>query len=123
MRELYPWGNREPSARLANFAAGSKHGSTTRVHAHPEGASPYGLLDMAGNVWEWTSTAYAAYPVRAGDGREDPRGGAPRVLRGGSFASMTSRFVRCGREAGATRAAVPPTSAFVLPETWGRSRE
>ena len=71
----------------ANFGGGSKHGSTTAVGAHPAGASPYGLLDMAGNVWEWVSSAYAPYPYDADDGREDPAIGEPRVLRGGSFAS------------------------------------
>jgi len=92
---LYPWGEREPDRTLLNFAGGSKHGTTSPVGSYPEGAGPYGLLDTAGNVWEWVSTAYAAYPYRAGDGREDPAAGAPRVLRGGSYASMSSSYVRC----------------------------
>ena len=92
---LYPWGESEPDGSRANLAGGSKLGSTTVVTEHPRGASPYGALDMAGNVWEWVSTAYAPYPYRASDGREDPAAGAPRVLRGGSFASMRSSFVRC----------------------------
>jgi formylglycine-generating enzyme required for sulfatase activity len=92
---LYPWGRSEPDGSRANLAGGSKLGSTTAVNGYPDGASPYGLLDMAGNVWEWVSTAYALYPYRPDDGREDPGGGAPRVLRGGSFASMRSAFVRC----------------------------
>ena len=79
----------------ATFGGGAKHGRTTAVGAHADGASPYGLLDMAGNVWEWVSSAYAPYPYRADDGREDPSTGAPRVLRGGSFASATSRNLRC----------------------------
>jgi formylglycine-generating enzyme required for sulfatase activity len=44
----------------------------------------WGFFDMLGNVWEWTSTAYASYPYRD-DGREDPAGSNPRVVRGGAF--------------------------------------
>jgi formylglycine-generating enzyme required for sulfatase activity len=103
---IYPWGERIPEApdlvlnqhkdpALAAFGAGSKRGTTTVVGVFPDGSSPYGLLDMAGNVWEWVSTAYAPYPYRSGDGREDPSTGEPRVLRGGSFASTSPRFIRC----------------------------
>ena len=74
----YPWGDEEEESR-AVVARGLK-GSTSAVGSHPTGASPYGLLDMAGNVWEWTSTEY-------------PPG--ERVLRGGSFASPALAWARC----------------------------
>ena len=71
-------------------------GDTTRVGSYsPDGDSPYGAADMAGNVWEWTSSQYKDYPYNANDGQEDLTDySAPRVLRGGSFADETSD-VRC----------------------------
>jgi hypothetical protein len=50
----YPWGNQPPDATRANFnVPQSDARTTTPVGRYPAGASPYGLLDMAGNVWEW----------------------------------------------------------------------
>jgi formylglycine-generating enzyme required for sulfatase activity len=91
---IYPWGD-EPEPRRAAVGAGPKRGATSPVGAHPEGASPYGLLGMAGNVWEWVSTGYGPYPYDPGDGREDPAGVPERVLRGGSFMSADLRSARC----------------------------
>ncbi len=53
---LYPWGS-SPDPTRANVRE-SGIGSTTPVGMYPEGASPYGLMDCAGNVWEWTTTPY-----------------------------------------------------------------
>jgi serine/threonine-protein kinase len=47
----YPWGRSEPDAKKAHY--GNKDGGTMPVGSFPQGASPYGALDMAGNVWEW----------------------------------------------------------------------
>ncbi|MFI5822835.1 formylglycine-generating enzyme family protein [Streptomyces rishiriensis] len=66
----YPWGEEEPTPRLANLRGGP--GLLTPVGAYPDGATPDGLLDMAGNVWEWTSSA------TLGNGF---------VIRGASYAS------------------------------------
>lgn len=77
----YPWGNQAPDTRQARFGAGWH--DTAPVDAHPAGASPYGVLDMAGNAWEWVSSAFRPYPYRADDGREDPAPGPVRSTRGG----------------------------------------
>jgi formylglycine-generating enzyme required for sulfatase activity len=94
---LFPWGDEPFDEGRAHALQGHKHGSTAPVGAAPRGASPYGLLDMAGNVWEWVSSAYRSYPYDAADGREDAGSDESRVLRGGSYASLTPDHVRCAR--------------------------
>jgi iron(II)-dependent oxidoreductase len=56
----FAWGDEEPRPEHGNF--GSRVGRVTPVGAFPEGASPSGCMDMAGNVWEWTATEFNAYP-------------------------------------------------------------
>lgn len=89
---IYPWGN-EWDAKRCNSGEEDK-GGTTPVGAYPEGASPYGLLDVAGNVWQWTRTLNKPYPYDPGDGREDPEASGPRAMRGGSWYN-DQWFVRC----------------------------
>jgi formylglycine-generating enzyme required for sulfatase activity len=88
----YPWG-KGADPNKANYDD-SKIGGTSPVGCFPNGQSPYGCLDMAGNAWEWTSTLYRPYPYRADDGREDPDSRNSRILRGGSWFNDRDR-VRC----------------------------
>jgi formylglycine-generating enzyme required for sulfatase activity len=91
---LYPWGNGAPDAQKANY-----HGNvdtTTQVGSYsPQGDSPNGLADMAGNVWEWTSSLFMRYPYSAVDGREDMEATGRRVMRGGAFYWGDEKSVRC----------------------------
>ena len=80
----YLWGETEPSADLLNFSRNV--GDTMPVGNYPNGVSPYGAYDMAGNVWEWVSSLYKPYPYDANDGREDVSIES-RVLRGSSWNS------------------------------------
>ena len=86
----YPWGNTVPSAAHARF--GSGFNQTAPAGSHPAGASPYGVLDMAGNVWHWVSSAYRPYPYRPDDGREDPGPGSVRGTRGGGHDSPANEL-------------------------------
>jgi formylglycine-generating enzyme required for sulfatase activity len=82
---LYPWGNEEPNPSLLNFDGNI--GDTTRVGSYPAGASPYGALDMAGNVWEWVQDWYDAEYYRDSPKRNPtgPENGLFFIERGGSF--------------------------------------
>jgi formylglycine-generating enzyme required for sulfatase activity/class 3 adenylate cyclase len=55
---LFPWGCDFASERLNSAESGLRR--TTAVGSYPSGASPYGCMDMAGNVWEWTSSPWSA---------------------------------------------------------------
>jgi len=83
---IYPWGDGWDAKRFNTKESG--RGGTTPVGSYPQGASPYGLTDMAGNVWEWTSSLSLDYPYGVGDGRRDPSSAEPRVLRGGSWLNL-----------------------------------
>lgn len=89
----FPWGDAPPDCTLANFGGpGSCVGDTDRVGRRPAGASPFGALDMAGNVWEWVADWYDAGYYASSPPR-DPRGparGELKVMRGGCWESGAS---------------------------------
>ena len=85
----FPWGDERPGAVQANFNYQIR--DITRVGSFPAGASPYGILDMSGNVWEWVSDFYdASYYTSAAV--SNPTGpvaavgyGHRHTIRGGSY--------------------------------------
>jgi formylglycine-generating enzyme required for sulfatase activity len=91
---LYPWDDDAPDAGKANYRGHVD--STTQVGSYsPQGDSPYGVADMAGNVWEWTSSLFRDLPYSVTDGREDMKARGRRVMRGGAFYWGDEKSVRC----------------------------
>jgi formylglycine-generating enzyme required for sulfatase activity len=79
---MYPWGN-DFDTKRCNFNTNG----TTPVMQYPNGASPYGVIDMSGNVWEWCLTSNET-------GNMSLSGVGARVLRGGSWRSLKSASLR-----------------------------
>ncbi|HEU5332493.1 MAG TPA: ergothioneine biosynthesis protein EgtB [Actinocrinis sp.] len=83
----YPWGDADPEPRHANLA--QRHLRPAAVGAYPEGASPHGVHQLIGDVWEWTASDFLPYPDFAAfpykEYSEVFFGPAYKVLRGGAF--------------------------------------
>ena len=95
---LYPWGNKFEGQRLnycdaacvadwRDRSANDGYRYTAPVGSYPHGASPYGVLDMSGNVWEWTADWYASgeYAAAPESNPTGPESGLQKVIRGGSW--------------------------------------
>ncbi|MCA9471774.1 MAG: SUMF1/EgtB/PvdO family nonheme iron enzyme [Nitrospirales bacterium] len=94
----YPWGN-GPDPNKANYKDTGIN-NTSAVGCFPHGASPYGIEDMSGNVWEWTRSVWReeGYPIdQEGWKKQEDLAASqesPRVVRGGSF-GFTDFDLRC----------------------------
>jgi eukaryotic-like serine/threonine-protein kinase len=123
---VYPWGNGVPSMTRLNMRRselvmmakrelteswGVMHDgddgweTTAPVGSYPEGASPFGALDMAGNVWEWTADWYGSYAPQAETNPQGPSTGTSRVYRGGGCTTSDTSKART-----ANRRWIPPTA-------------
>lgn len=94
---LYPWGDAEPDGSRVNFD--KQIGDVANVGSFPAGASPYGALDMAGNVYEWVSDWYGAeyYAASPNENPAGPEAGMQRVLRGGNWNSLADNLRTANR--------------------------
>jgi len=106
----YPWGNDAPSAKRLNacdhecvamqpgwsamYDGNDGWETTAPVGSYPEGGSPFGALDMAGNVWEWTADWYGVYTTQAETNPQGPRTGTSRVFRGGGWITQDASKTR-----------------------------
>jgi formylglycine-generating enzyme required for sulfatase activity len=104
---MFPWGNTSVAGNLLNFAdrnlavdwadndADDGYQYTAPVGTYPAGASPYGVMDMAGNVWEWTADWYGEsfYAESQLENPTGPGSGSTYVLRGGSW-NGDAQYVR-----------------------------
>ena len=113
---LYPWGNDPPSPARANFGKDrdkwNNHEALVPVGQMKEGKSPYGVYDLAGNVWEWVNDwydpdYYAASPSRNPQG---PISGKFKVIRGGSWDLAPERLRSAQRDLN-----VPTTTDYDSP--------
>lgn len=103
----YPWGNQPPDGDLLRYAGSSVSG-TAPVGSYPDGASAYGALDMAGNVWEWTADWYDEDAYKLSGIAVDPTGpasGSRRVTRGGGWLDEPALLVSSVRNWAAPTAA------------------
>jgi formylglycine-generating enzyme required for sulfatase activity len=98
----YPWGSQSPTAELANFALGARFSYSQvlmPVGAYERGRSPYGIYDLAGNVWEWVQDWYGGdYYERSPERNPTgPEQGQFKVLRGGSWSELPKYLLTYGR--------------------------
>jgi formylglycine-generating enzyme required for sulfatase activity len=93
----YPWGNEFTPTGCCNCKETGLEGTSPVGAFSPQGDTPEGVVDMVGNVWEWTNSLYWPYPYQADDGRESREAIGFRVLRGASWvndANMTHCLAR-----------------------------
>jgi formylglycine-generating enzyme required for sulfatase activity len=113
----YPWGNEPPNELYAN--ANNLLGDSSRVGSYPAGMSPFGALDMAGNVWEWVAdyyqgNYYANSPVENPTGPQNGGLSFLRVIRGGGYQDdlISMRVSNRGYETGPDPSALAGSDAF-----------
>jgi formylglycine-generating enzyme required for sulfatase activity len=110
----YPWGDEEPDETRLNacgaecekwsaangdskkpmYSGDDGFAATAPVGSFPKGAASHGVMDLAGNVWEWTSDWFAPYTDAPAENPKGPAEGKQRVLRGGDFFGSNPDWAR-----------------------------
>ena len=90
----YPWGDSAPHCDLANYKFLQCSWDTTTVGSFQDGSSPYGVMDMAGNVSEWVNDWYQAdyYSISPSGSPQGPPQGSQKIVRGGSMEDPAKRL-------------------------------
>lgn len=109
---IFPWGNVFDPWRC-NTSDSVKRGTTPVGSYSPGGDSPYGVADMVGNVWEWTSSVFQPYAQPADGERVESRGPLRYVIRGGSW-YYSRKLARCAAREGMDPHMVSNTIGFRL---------
>lgn len=116
---IYPWGDEQPSCDLAIMkdpeteVEGCDTGYTFPVGSKPDGKSPYGLYDMAGNVWEWTYDWYDEdyFSYSSVQDPQGPESGSKKIIKGGSC-TFSERVLRSSYRRGLQPAGFYTFSGF-----------
>lgn len=93
----FPWGDQSADCTLANYIPDTYCvGDTSAVGSFPLGASPYGAMDMAGNVWEWVNDWWdeSYYSISPSNNPPGPSSGTDKVFRGGVYNNSGSYYLR-----------------------------
>jgi hypothetical protein len=124
----YPWGNEAVDAGgiyRANYNTSSDgYSNVAPVGSFPAGVSPFGVYDMAGNVWEWVADWYdeSYYSRSPGQNPKGPDSGSSRSFRGGSWHDGPSYLAAPpASPAAPARRSRTSISAFVAPRTFAKS--
>jgi len=92
---IWPWGNNPPNGTLCNFAGSGIRDTTPVGRYSPQGDSPYGCADIAGNVFELTRSLERRYPYAKNDGREDLNAHSGLYIVRGGYHSFAANMIRC----------------------------